>query len=614
MSAEVAKEIPLPELQKHREQVMDGHPDLIRFDTARQIEAALRLESEPTREDLMEVSKKAVETLRLLSPWIALLTAKLDPEKEYQKIDLEIFKPSIKDLNDTYLGYQGTNDYVAEIREIIQDIFTVDGVAPHVLGLPFKGASILALNGMTPEVIEHKVKEIKTKATGLLIEKALAHAKTKAGNADKTNDQFKTELGFDQSFFVDIEFGIKPWGKIDQDGLISTEESAKRFAVNMEDSVRAVYEAIRRAHFDRRWYDGDVASNVRRGARRNNDPSIHDMHRPRLADRASTYDLLKKEYESFFNTVALNNEGEMSVKEGWEGFVEIIENQLILNPKYVHLYRKGVLKQYLEGISQGDKYHVIDRYMRALKILDTLHPYTDKNFSIFLEKIKRIIDLIKSAENLDSMSDDNLKEFLAKASAELKVSLKDEGEGVFATEYAMIGYLMKENGQIRLDIGDIQGFGDASLLLLSTQVAQIAALYNPENPSSIEQCEQVLLQANDIGTKHLNELKRKAQTNFPPEGSLSVYDLGDEMIQITRAEGGPRDNIEKIARESRMRIVSILLENFRIESKEDVRTLIAIFKWVETQIVELKLAETSYTGAEGDRPLSLKTAKYSRST
>ncbi len=612
MAAEV-RSIIQEDLRVHLEQVPDEHPDLIRWDTARQIEEALRSDTEPTREQLLDASQKAIDTMRLLSPWIALLTAELDSEKEYQKIDLEIFKPSVKDLNGEYLGYQGTNDYVAEIRTIVNDTFTVDGIAPHVLGLPFKGASILALNGMRPEEIEQKVQSIRAKATDLLIKKAIAFAKTKSENADKNDEQIKAQLGFDEFFYVDIEFGVKPWGQIDQGKLIDSEENAKKFAVNIEDSVRAVYEAIRRSAFDRRWRENPAEEDHRgiTGDRREK-KGLSDMHRSELNDRYRIYGLLKQGYAEFFHTVAtVQSNGRISIKPAWREVARVKKGNLVLNETYIHYYRKGTLQKYLQDKGKAEQYPIIERYMRTLKILDTLHTYTiDESFPAFLEKVRRITALIKSAENFQNATDENLKTFLTQATNELKVSLKDEGKGTFATEHAMIDYLMKTNGDIRLDIGDIRGFGDSSLALLSTQVAQIAAFYNPEDADSIAKCEDILLRSNDLGTKVLNRLKKKAQSKLSKGKNLSIFDQGDEFNQLTDNTKNPAENIEQITRASRMRIVSILLTDFQVKTKEDIRTLIALFKWADEETTKLKSAEIAYEGPEDQRPPSVTRAKY----
>lgn len=607
------KSISQEDLRVHLEQVPYEHPDLIRWDTARQIEAALHPAAEPSRAELLEASQKAVDTMRLLSPWTALLTAELDSEKEYQKIDLEIFRPSVKDLNGEYLGYQGTNDYVAEIRTIVNDTFTVNGIAPHVLGLPFKGASILALNGMKPEEIEQKVQSIRAKATYLLIKKAIAFAKTKSENANESDDQIKTKLGFNESFYVDIEFGVKPWGKIDQEKLIDSDENAKKFAVNIEDSVRAVYEAIRRSTFDRRWREESLEEEYRqRPDDRRENKGVSDMHRVELNDRHRIYDLLKQGYAEFFHTVAtVQSNGRISVKPAWREVARVKKGNLVLNETYIHYYRKGTLQKYLQDKGKAEQYPIIEGYMRTLKILDTLHTYTiDESFPAFLEKVRRITALIKSAENLQNATNEDLKKFLTQASNELKVSLKDEGEGTFATEHAMIDYLMKTNGDIRLDIGDIRGFGDSSLALLSTQVAQIAYFYNPEVADSIEKCEDVLLRSNDLGTKVLNRLKKKAQSKLSKGENLSIFDQGDEFNQLTTNTKNPAENIKEIARASRMRIVSILLTDFQVKTKEDIRTLIALFKWADEETTKLKSAEISYKGPEDQRPPSVTRAKY----
>ncbi len=599
------------DLRVYLEQVPDDHPDLIRWDIARQIEAALHPDGEPSRAELLDASQKAVDTMRLLSPWIALLTAKLDSEKEYQKIDLEIFKPSIKELNEPdYLGYQGTNEYMAGLREIISEEFTVEGTAPHVLGLPFKGASIFAVNNMSHEDIRNRVTKIKRRATDLLIKKTIEVARVNPKYAGKNDDEIKASFGFDQIFYVDIEYGIKPWGKIDQDTLIASEEDAKKFAIEMEDSIRALYDAIRRTTLpERRAVNREEGLGDRRHSGRN----IGDMHEERMADRTYIYKTLQSGYKEFFKTVtqADQESGEITIKPDWADFVRIEKGNLILNTFYIHAFRKGTLQKDLEKKGAGNKYPVIENYMRTLKILDTLHAYTiDGNFEVFLKKVRRIVALIKSAEDLTKLDDTALKEFLQKVSEELKISLKDEGDGTFATEHAMITYLMNNKGNVRLDIGDIQGFGDSSLALLSTQVAAISNAYDINKAESLKTCEEIILRSNDLGTMLLNKIKQKAQAQLPKGYNLSIYENGDEFTQLTTNVENLALNITEIAGGCAMRIFSVLLDGFQIKTKEDVRTLIAFFKFADTQTAKLKEAEVAYQGPPENRPLSIVQARY----
>ncbi len=566
--------------------------------------------------ELLPAAEVASNHLQNLHPVIAFLTTEKDPNTAYQKIDFENVQPSIKDLNDKWLGPKGTDTYIKQLKEIVYEEFTVDNEKPHIMGQPFKGASILARNNLEHQVIKEKVKNIQKKAA-IVLRKLIRQA---GGHTEEAIQKIE----------VRVNFGVKPLENKGYIAMLNDPESAEKLFLLMQDSTRALQLsklsqrygrliADRRRKDDRRQIEGSAPDTERRSAprreentRRDVDPApVWDLHIERLNDPNYVFSTLQSEYNTFRNTVADTIEGgKLQIKEQWERFVEVrtVEGRdyVELKPDTVYRHRKDELEPLFHD--RSDDYEALIRYLYAVDIIDTVEPYIHgKNFEVFTGKVREIVNFLSENKNLADLDDAQLKTFITKAKGFLSTSLKDLGveRQSFGTAYTLLESFMDQTPEPKLfSISDVIGFGVINTIHRSRQVAEISNNYTKGNVASEKKCLTILARSNEEGTKVLVDRKQKAAQEFQKKFGPTVdsHDGGDEYATVSRvAEGfneaaleASRVAIETIAKQTHLRIVSVLLPDFHIDPKDipkGIKTLLALYHWAEERINKLKQKE-----------------------
>lgn len=624
-------------------EVSQDDPNFIRWMQAAQVLSVLDA-TNPSRKELLNAAKIAADHLRSLIPAITFLTADIDRQKAWQQVEFEVFEPSLKELNDQWFGTQKeTDDFIARVRQFAANQFEIADHPAVFLGKPFKGGSVLISNGLDPEHLQRIFENVEAQAQELLNQKC--------GDRDQV-PQFN------------IKFGFKQWETLPNASVLDNPTDARQFLVELQDAQRYMAHAKRRAVASKRFVPAPTSVDQNEGTRL---ATFADLRfafgRPRHrqsddrrgaknyidstkleSPHGATFKSVYTAYRYFLNEATYSGvKGRIEFKPGW---VSSTEHDTLPGPSYnlvkvknvrgievvvpteeaIELYRKGNLQEYLNSIGHPKVYHVLHYYIQTVKLLDTVDPFISlgklkkSTFATeFLPRLKEIVSLLQTWDALGSgnVDEGHLEAFLRNAIKLLTTSLKDQGSKNFGTAYSMIQFFLNHQGDKVLNMGDLIGFGNINLELLSIQAGILAHYHREDHETG---CQYVLSSANHLGNAVLYDRKsgyhRNMEEAFPDVPQFSNHDQGDEFAdgfvlpegQITFSEAQRR--IAHISKLTYMRTVAVITD-LHIDAEnpqEAIAKLIAIFKWAEESFGQLKEVEKlAMLGA--DTPPSCKFAR-----
>lgn len=534
-------------------------------------------------EKVRKLLTQEIEELRKLDPMIPLL---LELESKYQNqpveanrlqvVSYKIINPSIKELNDVYLGPNQTDDYTEDLHSAIDVELSAHNA--KLLNNHYKGGVFFVdhgpSNGHTPEqhavMMQAHEERIKELAKMILIR-----------HLEKRHDDLYERV-------ADFSLGAITENQRQLKDLIAQLQANKEkieIAFGFEDinangkpidTLASILNAEREANM----IAEEHKSNKKNG-------------RPTERKEARKYNHEKLMVELISATIELyqrilNGDGEL--KPEWSNFFKQTDTLAInMRKSMIQKYRK--IDQFRESgeyreMSPADcedferKLKVFEDYYRKINLVDVLKKTTFENTDTYLARLQRIAGLIKSSESklAEGKPDtESLRIALCQTSAELEVSLKDEGMKTVHTTRAAIKALMAGSGEEAIiAYGDNIGFAglnqsgyENSVLSLIDSLGltdeEIQSVLSPRTsektdddkpPMNINlrklrtlvrrklrpikntpEFQQILLSVGDEGTRYLRDNQAYLSSAFNGKAIASA-DGGDEDIVVyTKANG-----------------------------------------------------------------------------
>ncbi len=447
---------------------------------------------------LEHFSKGKLQELSNLDALIPLL--KMLKEKEWNLNDgdkrigsYRLVSPTIKELNDYYLGPNQTDDYIEELHQKIQEVLGQNNA--RVLKSHFKGGVFIIdvariehdeVNGFSNiEVLEKKLGELQRIAEEVLLKhlkkRRLLLEKKHAGKSQErfyASQKNETEGNTTQETEDHIKTLSKEIRKLEENireiedttALIESGEKSIDIAIGL-DKLKGghmnSYLAIRNAECAAniatlQKLDPDVLNG---NGRKNGVPYVYMRE---YSHKELFKHLIKAQYN--LGNV-LNAEG--SIRPEWEACFVLDENGYVrMNPQMINIYRH--IDKYRKGDTYlamseeerqqfDEKIKFFDRYYKTINIVDFLKNFQTESIDLYLSDIHRIISLINSAEKTlreDSQDEEKIRTLLEHTSKALEVSLKNDSpvEDKVRTTRAAIKAMMEPGLKIMI-FGDNIGFG-----------------------------------------------------------------------------------------------------------------------------------------------------------
>lgn len=594
--------------------------------------------------DVRKFLTAETKELKHLDPLIKLATlvqsGRVNPQIEDVHIGSYRFvSPSIKQLNDVYLGQNQTDDLIFnDLSDSVKNNFT--HLPDDVLSANFKGGLfVLKFNELTngsgrthEEVLEAKIVEMHEKARELLLKHLQDRSDMLERRRIELSDRIEEEAS-DEDAVSNIYAQIK---RIDQNlealrNLITDIETGKEKIdlafgfdrVQTEDNdLQDLFMAIRNAECAANMAIVDTKEN---GHRR---PKMYS-HEEFLVEAIHTLQLLGE-----FGIIDENG----SVKDEWKPFFYAdAQGYLRMQPDMIKIYRR--LDKYrtssdYQGMSESQKrdfeskIRKFGQYYTRINIVDVLKRFQEENIQEYVERVQRITDLIHAAEeelnpHRYHFSDlPVMRKLLEQISHELEISLKDEGEEVISTTRALIKELLKEGEKVIVFTDNI-GFGATNQASYEKSVIDIVNLLNINDEewdqmngsrSKLEEVvarkyqgiandpsyRRAILQIGDHGSQLLRENERKAQEIFGGKGTVDS-EMGDETKILYHADENPdipadseaiKRKLLGFSMETKMRIAAVSTD-FHItplvdpiermiiheQSREEILRLIEFINW-----------------------------------
>lgn len=437
-----------------------------------------------------------------------------------------LVSPTIKQLNDYYLGPNQTDDYIEELHQKIEEILGQSNA--KVLKSHFKGGifiiDVARIDGTGSgddhqkakiDVLEEKLGEIQQVAKEVL----LSHMKKRRMLLEKKHSAKSTERVKLSQEMEDLNGSApkdagerirtlsKEIRKLDENieelervaRMISSGEMGIDIAIGMDklkDGPINNYLAIRNA---------ECAANIATLQKLDPDVLNGNGKKPGVPFvYMREYDhkeLLKHLIKAQYNLSSVLNEEMNDILEAWKPFFTMDNSGYVrMNPEMINIYR------HLEKHRKSDTYLAMtpeekeafeekmtffDRYYKTINIVDFLKNFQSSSIDQYLSEIYRIVALVSEAERLledPKANEEKIRKLLQHTSHALEISLKNDSplEERVKTNRAAIKAMMEPGLKVKI-FGDNIGFGAI-------------------NQSAFEQCAIELINMLNISRAEWNEI------------------------------------------------------------------------------------------------------------
>lgn len=579
-----------------------------------------------------------IEELKKLDPLIPLMI-ELATKYQYQEVEsgrlqvvsYKIVNPSIKALNDVYLGPNQTDDYTEDLHAAIDAELSAHNA--KLLNNHYKGGVFFVdhgpSNGHTPQehaammqAHEERIKEVAKqilikhleKRHDDLLERVADYSLEAIKNNQRQLRDLINQLQYNEEK-VEIAFGFED---ISAHG-------------NITNALTSILNAEREANM----VSLEHKKNKKNG-------------RPSEKKEARKYSHEKLLVELISATLTLYNQildENGKIKPEWDDFFKQNQDDIVnMRRSMIQKYRK--IEQYRESSEyrrmppekRDDferKLQVFDAYYQQINVVDVLKKTTFESMGVYIERIRSIVSFITGAERqLASETPDSelLRLCLSRSSAELEVSLKDEGYKTVHTTRASIKALMSGEEAV-LVFGDNIGFaglnqsgyensalslidslgltGDEIQSVISTRSHDKSdndkptiSIHRRELASLVRRklrqvkdtasFQQILLSIGDEGTSYLRANQKLLTETFNGQAVASA-DGGDEDIVVyTKANGCkiPEDPIQieralfAVSDEAKIRIAAVY-GDMRFDTMPEYDQETGVTQQTRSQIVKL---------------------------
>lgn len=445
-----------------------------------------------------EFLEKEVKELENLDALIPLLRILRENEWNLNEGDKRIgayrlVSPTIKELNDYYLGPNQTDDYVDELHQKIQQILGEHNA--KVLKSHFKGGIFIIdvariehdePNGHSNiDVLELKLGEIQKVAKEVLLshmKKRRQHLEKK--QVQKSMERLRLSLGEsgetgDQENEENVRTLSKEIHKLEENieelqemcAMIESGEKSIDIAIGLDklkEGPQNSYLAIRNAECAAniatlQKLEPDILNG---NGKKNGVPFVYMRE-------YSHKELFKHLIRAQHNLGKIVNPENIDVYDEWKQFFMMDENgyvrmrpEMINTYRHVEKYRKS--DEYMamtdeEKQAFEDKLKFFDRYYKAMNIVDFLKNFQTERMEPYLSNIYRIVGLLNASEKAlteENPDEHRIRTLLEHTSKSLEVSLKNDSpvENRVRTTRAAIKAMM-EPGMKVIIFGDNIGFG-----------------------------------------------------------------------------------------------------------------------------------------------------------
>jgi len=582
--------------------------------------------------------KKEISDLSEVDALIPLL--RLLKEKEWNLNEgdkrvgaYRIITPTVKDLNDVYLGPNQTDDYIQELHHAIKNILQAQD-AP-VIKSHFKGGVFIIdvdkietdANQSKIDTLELKLGEIQKAAKEVLLSQlnkrvAYLNAKKKAKAAEIRKLNQKLKQGKNESVEKEAQAGTKEFNKI-KENINKVWELSKDVTNNKKgvdvaiglDTLKAGpvnnYLSIRNA---------ECAANI--AALQKLDPEALNGNgkkngTPFVYMREYSHkELFKHLIRAQFNLTNVLNASMDDIHEEWKPFFTMDKNDYVrMNPDMINTYRhieKHRLSDEYSMMSKEqqatyeEKMTFFDRYYKTMNIVDFLKNFQTASIDPYLSDIYGIIALVNEAEKLlkeENPDEERMRMLLEHTSRALEVSLKNDSpiEKRVKTTRAAIKAMMEPGMKIMI-FGDNICFGainQSAFEQCAIELINMLGISNSEwqaitdegknidktiledvlekklkelheHPAFVEK----MLSFDDEGTKHLRQVEEKMYRLYGGNPVINA-DGGDETQAVYTEQNVP-GLMKKMKDPQRELLHFSLTHNIRIAARVDNFQLPAI--------------------------------------
>lgn len=559
-------------------------------------------------EKIRQFLAQEIEELRKLDPLIPLLheleekyqDKPVEPDR-LQVVSYKIVNPSIKALNDIYLGPNQTDDYTADLHKAIDKELSAHQA--KLLNTYFKGGVFFVdhgpSNGHTPkehaammQAHEARIKEV---AKTILIH----HLEKRHDDLfERVADNSLTAIGHNQRQLKELIARLEA-GEEKIEIAFGFESVA--VTNNPMDALTSILNAEREAN---------MVSLEHKKTKKNGNPPEEKEARKYTHETLLT-ELISATIELYQHVLDQNGQ----LKPEWSKFFKQNENDIVvMRRSMIQKFRK--IELYRESdeycrmteearMSFEAKLKVFAEYYEQINVVDVLKKTTFENLPAYLARIRGIVKFIDEAEQLledGSADSESLRLALLRSSDELEVSLKDEGYKTVHTARASIKALMAGDESI-LVFGDNIGFAglnqssyeNSVLNLIDTlgltgeeiqAVMTTVSADNDNNPAPLRinkqalrellqrklavvgespVFKQTLLSVGDDGTNYLRANQKRLSQVFNGKAKASADGGDEDNITYTKANGCniPEDPLEieralfRISEEAKIRIAVV---------------------------------------------------------
>lgn len=506
-------------------------------------------------EQITSLLKEEVDELSSQDALISLLLHKKEGKLQIENDNIQIgvyrlVYPSIKQLNDTYLGPNQTDDFIDELNKSINGKLARN--SGHKLNTNFKrGVFVMnftdLVNGSgrpAEEVLSERVAEIQGDAQRILekhIGIRIESLEKKINELPDTLDLYdpKDPEATDKLIaqIEKLEETIKGLKNLQWE--VSTGETKTDIAFGfdtLKPDPRGSYMAIRNA---------ECAANI--AALRNGHQENVKMysHQELLVEAIKGLQILgdfdmfnekgdiKEEWQSFFKICDGAEESEKDLA----GYV-LMQPEMIKNYRRIDKYRLSHeyrRKSREEQKAFDDKIQKFEKYYTRINIVDVLKNFTEPNIDLYLQKIERLTNLISKSKALLAKEEskktaadyESMRELLDQTSHELEISLKDSGKEIVQTTRAAIKSLMDEGTKLLVFTDNI-GFGGLNQGSYERSVIRIINMLNisDDEYETINRSPEKLTQ---LVERKYEEVKDNPQFM---SAILGIGDEGTEQLRV----------------------------------------------------------------------------------
>ena len=404
---------------------------------------------------LRNLLAKELEGLEEIHPYVALHRTLVNPDNNF---DLEtgnlsygvysLSEPSIKDLNgDDLLGYQGTNNFIADLNTQIAKALNGSG-SVKVLSKNIRGGGflcnldLLVLDGDTDgalEVLRRKSKGVQDVAKNVLIQHLQARIDELTREANKEVMRAGVEINREleiHTLNTRIHNLEEFLGRVRDGSKMVHIAFGERLLSAVHKDSEALFRAMMSAKYASRMailrtQPGYIPEDAGEYERSN-------WQRFNYGHMLSTLLRMRAELEE----VVLDSSGD--ILDEWKPFFKFNDGQLSMTREallYYRAHRKEAFGDIRDFPGKNretvdDRLAFFDRYYQVINVIDELKGFTAKNLPDFFVRVDEILSIIGHAQELiESASDDceALIDLLQRAADQQEISMRDTGKRIMRT-------------------------------------------------------------------------------------------------------------------------------------------------------------------------------------